>query len=114
MLSALLATDERNDLTFMDEAKKPTLLRLRQQTSISTQELAREAGVSLREAYIVEIGGFANREIAEKVIMAFSQLSGTLYSLDDIRLQNVSTPVSQRAKFSDLPTTKQTVPRRKG
>ena len=98
----------------MDEAKKPTLLRLRQQTGISTQELAQQAGVSLTEAYVVEIGGFANSEVAEKVIRAFSLLSGTAYTLDDIRLQNVSTPVSQRSRISDLPTTKQAIPRRKG
>jgi hypothetical protein len=33
------------------------------------------------------------REVAEKVIKAFSQLSGTLYTLDDVRLQNVSMPI---------------------
>ena len=94
--------------------KKPTLLSLRQHTKITTQDLAQQAGVSLTEAYVVEIGGFADRAIAEKVIRAFSQLSGTTYTLDDIRLQNVSIPISQRSQLSDLPTTKQTiVPRRK-
>jgi predicted transcriptional regulator len=93
--------------------KKPTLLSLRQYTQITTQELAQQAGVSLTEAYVVEIGGFANRAIAKKVIRAFSQLSGTAYTLDDIRLQNVSTPVAQRSQLSDLPTTKQAILRRK-
>jgi predicted transcriptional regulator len=97
----------------MGTEKKPTLLRLRQQTSISTQQLAREAGVSLTEAYVVEIGGFTDRAIAERVIKAFSRLSGTAYMLDDIRLQNVSAPVSQRSRISDLPTAKQAIPRRK-
>ncbi len=98
----------------MNKTKKPTLLGLRQHTNITTQDLAQQAGVSLTEAYVVEIGGFANRAIAEKVLRAFSQLSGTLYTLDDIRLQNVSTPVAQRSRLSDLPTTKQaTIPRRK-
>ena len=89
----------------MDMTKKPTLLRLRQRTTITTQDLAQQAGVSLTEAYIVEIGGFADRAIAEKVVVAFSHLSGTRYTLNDIRLQNVSTPVTQRARFADLPTT---------
>ncbi len=97
----------------MDTAKKPTLLRLRQQAGISTQELAQQAGVSLTQAYVVEIGGFADRAIAERVIRAFSQLSGTAYTLDDIRLQNVSALVSQRSRISNLPTTKHVVPRRK-
>ena len=98
----------------MNKTKRPTLLSLRQRTKITTQELARQAGVTLTEAYVVEIGGFADRMIAEKVIRAFSQLSGTAYTLDDIRLQNVSTPVAQRSQLSDLPTTKQAaIPRRK-
>jgi hypothetical protein len=87
---------------------------LRQQTRITTQELAREAGVSLRDAYIVEIGGFVERQIAEQVINAFSRLSGTSYTLDAIRLQNVSTPVARRSSLSDLPTTQHpTISRRK-
>ena len=73
----------------MDEIKKPTLLSLRQGTNISTQRLAQVADVSLTEAYLVEIGGFVDIETAKKVITAFSWLSGTHYTVDDIRLQNV-------------------------
>ena len=90
----------------MGTTKKPTLLSLRLQTTITTQEVAQKAGVSLTHAYVVEIGGFADRAIAEKVIDAFSQLSGMRYTLDDIRLQNVSTPAVLRAKLSDLETSK--------
>ncbi len=97
----------------MNTTKKPTLLSLRQQTMITTQELALKAGVSLTEAYIVEIGGFADRTIAEKVLSAFSLLSGMSYTLNDIRLQNVSTPVAQRAGLADLPTTIQPIPPKK-
>jgi hypothetical protein len=98
----------------VNKTKKPTLLSLRQQTKITTQELAQQARVSLTEAYVVEIGGFAEREVAERVLAAFSRLSGTAYTLDDVRLQNVSTPVAQRLQLSDLPTTQQpTVLKRK-
>ena len=90
---------------------KPTLLSLRHQTKITTQDIAQEAGVSISEAYVVEIGGFADREVAEKVIRAFSRLSGTEYTLDDIRLQNVSTHLRKRASLSDLETTKHAIPR---
>ncbi len=89
---------------FADTEQKPTLLRLRQQTTITTQQLAREAGVSLTEAYVVEIGGFGSRETAKKVIEAFARLSGQACSLDDIRLQNVSPPAFKR--MYDLPTIK--------
>jgi hypothetical protein len=97
----------------MNTTKKPTLLSLRQQTTITTQDLALKAGVSLTEAYIVEIGGFADRTIAEKVLSAFSLLSGMQYTLNDIRLQNVSTPVAQRAGLADLPTTLLAIPPKK-
>ncbi len=97
----------------MDMTKKPTLLRLRQRTTITTQDLAQKAGVSLTEAYIVEIGGFADRAIAEKVIAAFSHLSETRYTLNDIRLHNVSTPVIQRAGLADLDTLEYPIPQRK-
>ena len=100
-------------MDIVNKTKKPTLLSIRQHTQITTQELAQQAGVSLTDAYVVEIGGFADRTIAEKVVRAFSQLSGTPYTLDDIRLQNVSTPVTQRSQLSDLPTTKQAILRRK-
>lgn len=95
----------------MKRIRKPTLLSLRQQTKITTQEVADKAGVSLTQAYVVEIGGFTDREIAEKVIRAFSYLSGMHYTLDDIRLQNVSTPMMKRASIDDLPTTKHALPR---
>ncbi len=104
---------ERNDYILMDGKKKPTLLRLRQKTSITTQQLATEAGVSLTEAYVVEIGGFVDRKVAEKVVTAFSRLSGTCYTLNDVRLQNVSPHASSKAGFSDLPTTKHATTRQK-
>jgi len=77
---------------------------LRQQTTITTQELVREAEVSVVEAYVVEIGGFGPRETAEKVIEVFSRLSGRDWRLDNIQLQNVSPPTSRRVY--DLPTIK--------
>ena len=98
----------------MDTTKKPTLLSLRQQTTITTEELALKADVSLTQAYIVEIGGFVDKVVAEKVIAAFSLLSGMRYTLNDIRLHNVSAPVAQRARLADLPTTLQPiVPKKK-
>jgi hypothetical protein len=84
----------RQDEKKQDETQKPTLLSLRQRTSISTKRLAQVADVSITEAYMVEIGGFVDRMTAQKVITAFSWLSGTHYTLNDIRLQNV--PPQQR------------------
>lgn len=71
--------------------KKPTLLSIKQRTGITTEQLAIEAGVTLGQAYTVEIGGFVDREIAERVLKAFTKLTGLQYNLDDIQLQNVPT-----------------------
>ncbi len=73
----------------MNKQKKPTLLSIRQQTQISTEQIAQEAHVSLAEVYVVEIGGFAQKDVAARVIAAFTRLSGMNYTLDDIRLHNV-------------------------
>lgn len=69
--------------------KKPTLLSIRKRTDITTEQLALAAGVTLSQAYTVEIGGFVHTDVAQKVIKAFVQLSGIYYTLDDIRLHNV-------------------------
>ena len=80
---------------------KPTLLSIRQHTRISTEQLAKEAGVSLTEAYVVEIGGFTRKEVAVRVLAAFVKLSGMYYTLDDIRLHNVpSTSRSRQAMMN--------------
>lgn len=78
----------------MDEkkrtTKKPTLLSIRHRTDITSGQLALAAGVSLRDTYTVEIGGFARTDIAERVLDAFSRLTGTTYTLNDIKLHNVA------------------------
>ncbi len=83
----------------MDQRKKPTLLSIRQQTDISTEQLAREAGVSLAEVYVVEIGGFTKKDIATRVVAAFVKLSGLHYTLDDIRLHNVPSESKQSRRL---------------
>lgn len=73
--------------------KKPTLLSIKHRTGITTEQLATEAGVTLGQAYTVEIGGFVDREVAERVLNAFTKLTGLHYTLDDIQLQNVQSRV---------------------
>ncbi len=71
--------------------RKPTLLSIKQRTHIriNTEQLAQEAGVTLGQAYTVEIGGFVDIATAERVVAAFTRLTGMHCSLDDIQLQNV-------------------------
>jgi len=65
--------------------EKPTLLVLRRKTRISSDDLARAAGVPLALSYAVEIGGFCHKETALKVLAAFNSLSHSNYALADIR-----------------------------
>ena len=80
--------------------KKPTLLSIRQRTDITTEQLALAAGVTLSQAYTVEIGGFVHTDVAQKVMKAFAQLSGMYYTLDDIRLHNVPPARSENRALS--------------
>jgi hypothetical protein len=72
--------------------RKPTLLSIKQKAhrKVTTEQLAKEAGVTLGQAYTVEIGGFVDADTAERVVAAFTKLTGMHYTLDDIQLQNVS------------------------
>ena len=71
---------------------KPTLLQLRREYNhekknpISSSDLAKAANVPLSYAYAVEIGGFAQRETASKVLQAFSRLVGFHFNVSDIQV----------------------------
>jgi hypothetical protein len=64
--------------------QKPTLLQLRRQTSITSTLLAQAAGVTLGQAYAVEVGGFVSIEIANRVLQTFNRLTRMHYTLHDI------------------------------
>jgi hypothetical protein len=72
--------------------RKPTLLQLRREYNhgkknpISSSDLAKAANVPLAHSYAVEIGGFAQRETAYKVLQAFSRLAGLQLQLSDIQV----------------------------
>jgi hypothetical protein len=72
--------------------KQPTLLQLRRtynqvyQRSISSYDLARAANIPLALSFAVEVGGFAQIEIAQRVLQAFSHLIGITLSLADIQI----------------------------
>jgi len=81
-------------------AIKQRLLTIKQQTKISTQQLALAAGLSIGEVYLVEIGGFVSLDQARKVVNAFSQLSGQQLTVDDIRIQNIpASPIAPTERW---------------
>src|SRR5579875_649584 len=50
--------------------------RLRREKGLTSRQVAEAAGVSLREEYLFEIGGIVSKEIEQKIMQAFQQLTG--------------------------------------
>lgn len=69
---------------------KPTLLSIRQKTTVTSIQLAEVAGLSLGQAYTVEIGGFTDEMNTQKVLDAFEKLTGQKLHLSDIRINSTA------------------------
>lgn len=70
---------------------KQTLMQLRKEYNtkhadkqLTLQEIANAAGVSLADAYQLEIGGWVSKEAAIKVVQAFSNKVGKSYTIHDV------------------------------
>jgi hypothetical protein len=70
--------------------RKPTLLQLRRFYNITSDQLARAAGLPLYQSYTVEVGGFTSKHIAERVLFAFSRLVRRRFTLADIYIINAA------------------------
>ena len=66
------------------------LLEIRRETSVTTQDLAQQARLSVADVFVVETGGFISHDKASRVIAAFNQLSGMHLRLSDIVIQNTA------------------------
>jgi len=72
--------------------KKLTLLQLRRDynkrtdTPITSKQIATQASVALSTEFTMELGRPVPKAVAEKVISAFSVLTGQWYCLDDIEV----------------------------
>jgi hypothetical protein len=77
-------------------SEKPTLLSIKQTTTVTTASIAQQAHLSIGDVYSVEIGGFSSKEKAEKVVQAFRVLSGLEIQIDDIRLNSPTLARSYR------------------
>ena len=79
---------------------KQTLLDIRRTTSVTTKAIAECARLPIADVFVVEAGGFTSKENAQKVVMAFNQLSGMQIMLDDItihiRASDVQTDFNER------------------
>lgn len=66
------------NITFQDQ---------RRALKITMQQLAEVAGVSDKEVYFFEIGVLMDPEKKEKIVAAFSRLTGHPYQLSDFEYQ---------------------------
>jgi predicted transcriptional regulator len=66
-----------------------TLLEIKRTTPITTQEIAKQAGLSVADVFVVEAGGFTSQTIATRVLAAFNRLSGMHLTLNDIITQSI-------------------------
>jgi hypothetical protein len=73
----------------MATTKKPTLMQVRQRHKLTTREVADLAGVPLRIAYLMEIGGLTEREDVQKILLALSSLTQQAYAVDDFSDVNI-------------------------
>lgn len=69
-----------------DQSILPTLQELRRKTALTSRQIAEAAQVPLRTEYLMEIGGRVEPQDAERVLEAFSQLTGGTYSLNNVQI----------------------------
>src|SRR5450755_541899 len=69
-----------------DWSNRPTLQTARREAHLTSREVAEAAGVPLEIEYQMEIGGIVSQEDAEKILAAFSRLSGEACSLDTVQV----------------------------
>jgi len=75
-----------NTSNHFDPSHLPTLQALRRKTPLTAREVAEAAEVPLRIEYVMEIGGMVSQQEAEKVLAAFSRLTGEVYSLTNVQV----------------------------
>jgi hypothetical protein len=73
----------------MTTENKPTLMQVRRKASLTTREVADLAGVPLRVAYLMEIGGMTEREDVQKILAALGTLTQRTYTVEDLSEVNI-------------------------
>ena len=78
-----------------------TLLEIKRTTDITTKAIAERARLPIADVFTVETGGFSSREIAQRVLAAFNQLSGMQVRLDDISVHQTNVPPAEHSFHAD-------------
>ncbi len=96
MLNMSTTGDSRKDMRV-----KQTLLEIKRTTDVTTYAIAERARLSIADVFVVETGGFSSREIAQRVLTAFNQLSGKQVRLDDISVHHTHLPLAEHSFRAD-------------
>lgn len=74
------------------QADLPTLMQVRREHDLTSQQLAQAAGVPLFVEYRAEIGAAVTGEEAEKLLRALSRLTGQHYTQEQVHLLVMPVP----------------------
>lgn len=67
----------------MNRDERPRFLTLRRESGLTSEQVAKEARLSLSDEYRAEIGSAVEPEIAARVLAAFSTLTGKVWAMQE-------------------------------
>ena len=67
----------------MNRDERPRFLTLRRESGLTSEQVAKEARLSLSDEYRAEIGSAIEPEIAARVLAAFSTLTGKVWTMQE-------------------------------
>ena len=70
----------------MQTTERPRFLVLRQESGLTSQQVAQEAGLPLADEYRAEIGCVVEPEVAERILTAFSRLTGKPWTIAELAI----------------------------
>lgn len=82
-------------ITLELEETLPGLMKVRQESGLTTRQVAHQAGLELREVYLAEIGVPVSESIAWRILYAFNQLTGCSHTLETVMI-HVKTETSEQ------------------
>jgi hypothetical protein len=71
----------------MNETKKLTLIKIRQEGHLTIQQVAEKAEIGLREIYLAELGVPVGVETGWRIVYALNQLTGGTYTLSTLSVR---------------------------
>jgi len=73
------------------QQEKPAFQHIRQKAKtkdgqqITRQDIATLSGLSIGEAYVIDIGGYSSKQKIYKALEAFRKLTGRMLTIDDVK-----------------------------